>query len=124
MKDNSLTIKGRVDSFKFAFRGIATLIRSQQNAWIHALATVAVVVLGVVCSLTRFEWCWIVLAAASVWTAEAFNTALEFLTDLASPEIHPLAAKTKDVAAGAVLIAAIGAALIGCLIFIPHLLSF
>ena len=124
MKNNSLTIKGRADSFKFAFRGIATLISSQQNAWIHALATVVVVVLGVVCSLTRFEWCWIILAAASVWATEAVNTALEFLTDLASPEFHPLAAKTKDVAAGAVLITAIGAALIGGLIFIPHLLSF
>ncbi len=96
------------------------MLRTQYNAWIHAAATVAVLIFGAFCNLTRFEWCWIVLAIISVWTAESLNTALESLTDLASPEIHPLAAKTKDVAAGAVLITAIGAAVIGLLIFTPH----
>jgi diacylglycerol kinase (ATP) len=116
-----MIIHGRIQSFKYAFRGISTMIRTQRNAWIHAMATVAVLGFGSLAALTRFEWCWIVLAIVSVWTAESLNTALEALTDLASPEIHPLAAKTKDVAAGAVLITAIGAAAIGLLIFTPHL---
>jgi diacylglycerol kinase (ATP) len=69
--------------------------------------------------LPASSWAWIVLAIGSVWTAEALNTAFEFLTDVASPDFHPLAEKAKDVAAGAVLLAAIGAAVIGALVFWP-----
>jgi diacylglycerol kinase (ATP) len=87
------------------------------------VATTAVVAVGLYFHLTRFEWCWIILAIISVWTAEALNTAFEFLTDVASPAFHPLAEKAKDVAAGAVLITAIGSVLIGVLIFGPHLLA-
>ena len=68
--------------------------------------------------------CWVVLAVVGVWTAEALNTALEFLCDVASPEFHPLVEKSKDVAAGAVLIAALGAVAIGILVFGPHVLEF
>ena len=97
------------------------MISSQQNAWVHTIATLLVTICGIHFGLSKFEWCWIILAAISVWTAEALNTAFEFLTDVASPEFHPLAAKAKDVAAGAVLIAAIGSVLIGILIFSPYL---
>jgi diacylglycerol kinase (ATP) len=72
--------------------------------------------------LTKSEWCWIILAIVVVWTAEALNTALEFLTDAASPDYHPLVQKAKDVAAGAVLISAVGAAVIGLIILGPYLL--
>ena len=120
MTDDSLTFTGRIRSFKYAFNGIRIMISSQQNAWIHALATAVVIIWGLNFNLTKSEWCWIVLAAISVWTAEALNTAFELLTDVASPEFHPLAAKAKDVAAGAVLITALGAALIGLLIFGPY----
>jgi diacylglycerol kinase (ATP) len=99
------------------------MIASQHNAWIHAAATLLVVVAGLFFGLTRAEWCWIVLVIISVWTAEALNTAFEFLTDVASPEFHPLAAKAKDVAAGAVLITALGAILIGLVVFAPYLLE-
>jgi diacylglycerol kinase len=122
--NDSITFNGRIRSFKFAFNGIRTMVRSQQNAWIHAFATVMVIIFGIHFNLTISEWCWIILAAISVWTAEALNTAFEFLTDVASPEFHPLAAKAKDVAAGAVLIAALGAVLIGFLIFGHHLSAF
>lgn len=98
------------------------MIFSQHNAWIHSIATILVVVLGVFFNLTNAEWCWLVLAIMSVWTAEALNTAFEYLTDVASPSFHPLAAKAKDVSAGAVLITAIGSVVIGLLIFSPHLL--
>ena len=72
---------------------------------------------GFILGLSASEWIWIVLAVGSVWTAEALNTAFEFLTDVASPDFHPLAEKAKDVAAGAVLIAAVGAVIIGGLVF-------
>ena len=87
----------------------------------HALATVVAIGLGFYCQLSRLEWALIALAVAGVWTAELMNTAIEALTDLASPDFHPLAGKAKDVAAGAVLLAAIGALVVGALVFIPHL---
>jgi diacylglycerol kinase len=118
-----LTFTGRVRSFRCALKGIRVMIASQHNAWIHALATVLVVTAGIRFGLSRAEWCWIILAIVSVWTAEALNTAFEFLTDVASPAFHPLAAKAKDVAAGAVLLAALGAAAVGLLILGPHVLA-
>ncbi len=119
-EQQSLTFTGRLRSMKCALRGIAVMVGSQQNAWIHAAATLVVIVLGLVLKLSISEWCWIVLAIMSVWTAEALNTAVEFLTDVASPTFHPIAAKAKDVAAGAVLIAAVGSVVIGLLVFGPH----
>ena len=115
---------GRVRSFKYAFRGIWLMVRSQHNAWIHCAVTVAVAGAGVFFGLTAGEWCWIVLAMAAVWTAEALNTAFEFLADVASPEFLPLVEKSKDVAAGAVLITAMAAAVVGGIVFIPHGMKF
>lgn len=120
---NPLTFDGRIRSVKFALRGLRTMVASQHNAWIHAAATVVVVAAGVILGLSASEWCWIVLAIGSVWTAEALNTAFEFLTDVASPDFHPLAEKAKDVAAGAVLLSAIGAAIIGALVFGPKVVA-
>ena len=120
---NSLTFTGRLRSVKYALRGIWIMVKSQHNAWIHAAATVGVIVVCVVLSLSAAEWCWIVLAIVAVWTAEALNTAFEFLTDLASPTFHPLAGKAKDVAAGAVLISAIGSVVIGALVIGPHVVG-
>lgn len=117
---SSLTFSGRIRSFRCAFKGLRVMIASQHNAWIHAAATLIVVALGVYFRLRPAEWCYIVLAMMSVWTAEALNTAFEFLTDVATPEFHPLAEKAKDVAAGAVLIAAMGSVVIGLLVFGPH----
>ena len=116
---NTLTFSGRVRSVRFAVRGIRTMVASQHNAWIHAVATAAVTAAGLFVGLSWSEWCWIVLAIVSVWTAEALNTSFEFLTDVASPNFQPLAEKAKDVAAGAVLISAIGAVIIGALVFWP-----
>jgi diacylglycerol kinase (ATP) len=118
-----LTFTGRLRSVQCAVKGIRVMVRSQHNAWIHAAATVAVAICGLVVRLSRSEWCWIVLAVVAVWTAEALNTAFEFLTDVASPTFHPTAGKAKDVAAGAVLIAASGSVVIGLLVLGPHLLA-
>jgi len=120
---NSFSPIGRIKSFKYAGIGIMTMLKSQQNAWIHALATVSVCLCGIFFGLTRTEWCWIILAFMAVWTAEALNTAFEFLADVASPDYHPLVEHAKDVAAGAVLISAIGAASVGALILGPHVLK-
>ena len=117
----NLSFTGRLRSVRFALRGVATMLRSQHNAWLHAAATVGVTVLGFACGLSRAEWCWVVLAVVAVWTAEALNTAIEFLTDVASPDYHPVAGQAKDVAAGAVLITAVGAVAIALLVFGPHL---
>ena len=120
---HTLTFSGRIRSIKFALRGIRTMVASQQNAWIHAAATMVVVACGLAVGLSRSEWSWVVLAIVSVWTAEALNTAFEFLTDVASPNFHPIAEKAKDVAAGAVLLSAIGAVIIGALVFWPKLVG-
>ena len=115
------TLAARIRSFRYAINGIATMLRSQHNAWLHALATVGVCFAGFQLGFTREEWCWITLAIVAVWTAEALNTAFEFLADVASPEFHPGVQKAKDVAAGAVLISAIGSTLIGVVVAYPYL---
>jgi diacylglycerol kinase (ATP) len=119
--ENRLSFSGRLRSVRCALSGIGVMLRSQHNAWLHAVATAAVVSLGIAVGLGASEWCWIVLAVVAVWTAEALNTAFEFLTDVASPGFHPIAGKAKDVAAGAVLISALGALAIAALVFGPHL---
>jgi diacylglycerol kinase (ATP) len=117
---SKFSVSARLRSFAYAGRGIRTMVRSQHNAWVHAIATAAVVAVGLVAGLTRLEWFVLVLAIVSVWTAESLNTAFEFLCDVTSPEFHPLVEKAKDVAAGAVLITAIGATAIGLLVFAPY----
>ncbi len=110
----------RLKSFVYAGRGVRTVLL-QHNAWIHAVATLVAVFGGIAVGLERGEWLAVVLAIVAVWTAEALNTAFERLCDVASPDFHPLVEQAKDVAAGAVLIAAVGAATIGALVFTPHL---
>lgn len=116
------TVASRLESFRWAFRGLRTLLASQHNARIHLLASVCVCGLGILLGISRLEWCAVAIAIAMVWTAEALNTAFEFLCDVASPEFHPLIQKAKDVAAAAVLLCAAGAAVIGLIVFLPHLL--
>lgn len=117
------SITARLASFANALRGLKEMIQSHHNAWVHAAATGVVCTAAIACRLPGIEWCAIVLSIVVVWTAEGLNTALELLTDVASPEFHPLAGKAKDVAAGSVLIAAIGAFIVGGIIFIPHILA-
>ena len=116
-------LNGRLRSFGHAFRGLKVLLQTQQNARIHAVATLLVLAAGPLFGISPVEWALIALAVAGVWTAEALNTAIEFLVDLASPELHPLAAKAKDVAAGAVLVAAIGSLVVAVVVFGPHVLK-
>ena len=111
---------GRVRSFRLAVAGIGRMLRCQHNAWIHAGATVIVIAGALLLRISAGDWCWIILAISIVWTAEALNTAFEFLADAASPEFHPLVRDAKDVAAGAVLITALAAAIIAVIVFWPY----
>jgi diacylglycerol kinase len=113
-------LQGRLRSVGFALKGIHTLWATQPNARIHAVATVCVVAAGWYCQLSRTDWLALVLAMALVWVAEALNTGIEWAVDLASPEQHPLAAKAKDVAAAAVLLASVAAVVVGLLVFVPR----
>lgn len=115
-------LTARLRSFGHAFRGLKILLQTQHNARIHALATIVVAAAGAFARISLTEWALIALAIACVWAAEAVNTAIESAVDLVSPDLHPLAAKAKDVAAGAVLVTAIGAALVGGIVFVPYAL--
>jgi len=109
---------------KNAWNGILTLWREEKNAKIHALSTIGVILVGNYLNFSAIDWLWITLAIAGVWTAELFNSALERLVDLASPEQHPLAKKAKDFAAGAVLVMSIWAVIVFLLVAIPNLWIF
>ncbi len=122
-EEHSFNVSERLRSFRYAANGISLVVRSQHNAWVHAAATIIVCSCGLWANLTRLEWCCLLLAIVGVWIAEALNTAIELITDLVSPQFNSLAGKGKDVAAGAVLVAAIGAVVVGLIIFVPHLSS-
>jgi diacylglycerol kinase len=115
--------KKRLISFKNAFLGWWHVIRTQQNAWIHAVATVVTILIGFWLQINQQDWAVLIMIIAMVWTAEFLNTALEIVVDLASPDLHPLARVGKDVGAAAVLIAALSAVAIGVLLLGPPLLG-
>ena len=119
VKDRSWA--ARVRCFRDAFRGLRVLLSTQTNACVHAALSVAAIGLGWFLGLTAVEWLFVIGAIGLVWVAEAFNTAIEFLVDLVSPERQPLAGQIKDLAAGAVLASAVTAAVIGLIIFFPKL---
>lgn len=120
MKDKRFSVKARIRSFKYAFQGIRILIRNEHNARIHLCATILVVIAGLFFKLTSGEWIAVLFAIGFVFSAEAVNSAIEYLADAVSPAPDPLIGHAKDLAAGAVLIAAFIAAIIGCIVFIPH----
>ena len=114
-------LHSRARSFRYAFSGWWYVIRTQRNAWIHTLISIAVFIVGIWLRLSTHDWAMITLAVAMVWTAEFVNTALEAVVDLASPQQHDLARVGKDVGAAAVLIAATASFIIGLLILGPPL---
>ena len=124
MKSGSRSeIYSRAKSFQYAFEGWWYVLRTQHNAWIHAVVTVAVFSLALWLRLPARDWAVLVLTAMVVWIAEFMNTALEAVVDLNSQDEHPLAKVAKDVAAAAVLVGALGAVIIGLLIMGPALLQ-
>jgi len=111
----------RIRSFWYAFRGWWHVIKTQQNARIHSIVTITVVILAIWLRVPASDWAVLLVTIAMVWAAEFFNTAIEAVVDLASPAQHPLAKVGKDVGAAAVLIAALAAIGVGLLILGPPL---
>ena len=116
-------VRSRIISLRNALVGWWHVIKTQQNAWIHAVATVTVITLAFWLNLPLRDWAVLLITIALVWTAEFLNTALEIVVDLASPKVHPLAKAGKDVGAAAVLIAAVTSIVIGILLLGPPLVN-
>jgi diacylglycerol kinase (ATP) len=116
-------LRSRINSFHNAFSGLWYVIRTQKNTWIHTIATLLVLILGVWLNLSSIAWSILILTISMVWMAEFLNTALEAICDLASPVKHPLAKIGKDVGAAAVLITALSSVVIGILLLGPAFLS-
>lgn len=114
----SAWLAGLTASFRHALRGLAVSLRGQRNLRIHALATIGVIALGLIWNLPLWKWVALWLAIGLVWCAELLNTAIEGLCDLVQPERDERVQRIKDAAAGAVLVAAIAAAVVGMLIFL------
>jgi len=110
-------------SFRFAYRGLVYVFRTQHNMWLHALAAAIVVLLGFLFDITSVQWLIVLLCIALVFSLEIINTAIEVLVDHLHPDQHPKIGLVKDLAAGAVLAAACVTFIIGCCIFGPHLLA-
>ena len=109
-------------SFKYAINGVRLLVVTQPNAGVHVVAATGALALAAVMRFSAMEWAILVLAITTVWVAEGLNTAIEFVVNLISPDQHRLAGAAKDAAAGAVLLAAVGAVVAGGFLFIPKLL--
>lgn len=116
-------LQQRRASFVYAFRGIRITWATQAHAKLHLAAALLATLAAWRLELSSLEWALVLLAIGMVWVSETLNTAIEFTVDLASPAQHPLAAKAKDAAAGAVLLAAFFAVAIGALVFLPRLLD-
>lgn len=116
-------LKKRIESFKYAIHGIVTFFRTQTHPKIHLTATIFVIIAGFYFNVSPTEWMILILTMTSVIMAEAFNSAIEFLSDKVSPDIDPIIKKVKDISAGAVLICAITSVFIGLIIFLPRIIQ-
>ena len=114
-------LTSRYHAFGHAFRGWGHVLKTQHNAWIHSVVATVIIALGLWLGLPARDWAVIILTIAMVFTAEFINTAIEAVVDLASPVHHPLAKVGKDVGAGAVLVSALAAVVVGLLILGPPL---
>ena len=116
------SFKSQLWSFGYAFKGLKWMMTTQNNAWIHLMAAFVVILLSFYFHISRIEWLFIIFSIGLVFMAEMFNTVIEILTDMVSPEINEKAGKIKDIAAGAVLITAFTSIIVGGVIFVPKIL--
>lgn len=119
MKSDEFSIRARIKSFRYAFAGIRAFFRREHNAWLHLIATVAILSLAWWFRVNKTELLALVFAIGFVWVAEMFNTCIERMMDHLAPQQHADTKFIKDLAAGAVLTAAITAVIVGGLVFIP-----
>jgi diacylglycerol kinase (ATP) len=115
-----LTLLARLKSFGYALQGIAFMLKTQHNAWLHGVATIAVIALAVYCDVSASDWRWLIVAMGMVWVGETINTAVEYVCDVVSPDYNHAVKHAKDIAAGGVLIAAVASLVIGALTFWPY----
>lgn len=120
----SMKNKKLINSFKYAFKGIASALLSERNMKIHVTIMALVIIFGIIFNISVVEWFVCIICFAIVISAEIFNTALEQMVDIAMPQKDPRAKFVKDVAAGGVLVMAIASAVIGLIIFVPKVLAF
>jgi diacylglycerol kinase len=123
MKHEKFSLRKRFKSFGYAFNGLKVLFKEEHNARIHLVAAFCVILLGWFLKLSDLEWVAISLVIGAVFAAELFNSAIENLADHLAPERHANIKKVKDLAAAAVLVCAIMAVAVGCLVFLPKLLA-
>jgi len=123
MRNQKFSIRKRIESFGFAFNGLKILIRDEHNSWIHLFAVFCVIIAGVFFKISVSEWISVVFAFGFVIALEIVNSAIENIADFVSPERHEMIKKIKDLAAAAVLLAAITAFIIGLIIFLPKILE-
>ena len=119
----SYDFKKQMRSFKFAWKGIMTCAGHEQNITFHLIVAILVVVAGFVFNITKAEWTAVVICIGMVVTAELFNSSIERLVDMVSPQWQKIAGEVKDIAAGAVLVTAAAAAIVGIIVFLPYLLA-
>lgn len=119
----SYDFKKQMRSFKFAWKGIMTCAGHEQNITFHLIVAILVVVAGFVFDITKAEWAAVVICIGMVITAELFNSSIERLVDMVSPQWQKIAGEVKDIAAGAVLVTAVAAAIVGIIVFLPYLLA-
>ncbi len=124
MTSEDFSIKKRIKSFSYAFRGLLLLFKEQHNARIHFVVALLVIAAGFFFDIKPTEWLLVVISIVMVLGAELINSAIEYLCDVVSKEYHPGIRDAKDIAAGAVLIISIGAAITGGIIFIPYIINF
>ncbi len=116
--------KKLINSFKYAFTGIATSFKTEQNMKIHILVMILVIIAGIVLKVSLLDWVILVIMFSLVISAELFNTVIETVVDMITMEKNEKAKVAKDISAGAVLVLAIGSIIVGFIIFIPKILNF
>ena len=119
----SYSFKKQLKSFTFAWKGILTCAGHEQNITFHLIAAIIVLAAGFCFGISRTEWMVVMLCIGTVIAAELFNSAIERLVDMVSPEWEKIAGEVKDIAAGAVLLTAIAAAIVGMIVFLPYVIA-
>ena len=110
-----------IAGFRYAFNGLWYALRTQRNVRVHVCIAILAIILGIILHISAIEFAMVFVAITSVFIAEMFNTVFELCIDIAAPDYHPLAKIAKDMAAGAVLLSAMLAVVIGLFVFVPHI---
>jgi diacylglycerol kinase len=121
MKNKKFSIRSRLQSFVYAFNGLKIMLRGEHNSRIHLLAAIIVIIAAWMVNVSSTEWLLLIVVIGSVFVAELFNSALEYLADQVSSEKNAGIKRAKDLAAAAVLVSALTALVVGCIILLPKI---